>query len=247
MTDIHLAPDVLARISLAGMALELLGGCYLAYDLLGGRNGPLRSIARATGYLPLFLGGYWLLLGLPFALIGSVGMAALLAVEFHYAAKPGKPSRLTLAAFGLARGLVLGAASVLPFGPAFAGLYAVLTGIGLAIVNALGLAPADDYESKPRPGLRPHNLLASAVRAMVALAASVVAVMTLHTPNPFNLVVRLVIAVGMISTMVGLCSPAIERFTLEAPERRLGLIGLGFILGGTLLDSLDKWQTAFGG
>jgi hypothetical protein len=37
---------------------------YLAYDLLGGKRGPLRTIARATGYVVLFFIGYVLRLGL---------------------------------------------------------------------------------------------------------------------------------------------------------------------------------------
>jgi hypothetical protein len=36
------------------MGLDVLGGCYLAYDLLGGKGGPLRVMARAAGYVALF-------------------------------------------------------------------------------------------------------------------------------------------------------------------------------------------------
>ena len=39
------------------MGLDALGRCYLAYDLLGGKRGPLRTIARATGYVALFSSG----------------------------------------------------------------------------------------------------------------------------------------------------------------------------------------------
>ena len=46
---ITLTAQAVAEISLLGMGLDLLGGCYLAYDLLGGRRGPLRVIARAAG------------------------------------------------------------------------------------------------------------------------------------------------------------------------------------------------------
>ena len=40
--------QLVVPISLFGMRLDLLGGIDLAYDLLGGKNGPLRTITRAV-------------------------------------------------------------------------------------------------------------------------------------------------------------------------------------------------------
>jgi hypothetical protein len=54
----------------------------LAYDLLGGRRGPLRTVARAAGYVALFLVGYVLVLGLRYAIVAASGMGILLGIEF---------------------------------------------------------------------------------------------------------------------------------------------------------------------
>lgn len=66
------APDLdrhtLAAINLAGTLLDLMGGLYLAYDLLGGRKGPLRVITRITTYSLVFGLGYGLPLGVRFGL-----------------------------------------------------------------------------------------------------------------------------------------------------------------------------------
>jgi hypothetical protein len=35
--------DLIPILSLAGVILDALGGLYLAYDLLGGKRGPLRT------------------------------------------------------------------------------------------------------------------------------------------------------------------------------------------------------------
>ena len=48
----------LAVISITGSCLDVLGSLYLAYDLLGGQNGPLRVITRATTYSIIFGLGY---------------------------------------------------------------------------------------------------------------------------------------------------------------------------------------------
>ena len=40
----------LALISIIGSSLDVLGALYLAYDLLGGEHGPLRTLTRAVTY-----------------------------------------------------------------------------------------------------------------------------------------------------------------------------------------------------
>jgi len=238
-------PRLAAEISLFGMALELVGGLYLAYDLLGGRNGPLQSIARATGYLPLFFAGYIWPLGLPFALIASTGMASILAIEFHLAVD-GRPSQALRICFGLLRGLVLGVAALPAFGPLFASIYGGLTGLGLGLVNVKGFAPADDYQPRTGAQLRTHNLLASAFRGGMALVAAGIAGLIGAPDRALHDALRIGLTIGAVSAFVGLFSPSIEARILHAPEKRLGMMGLGFILLGTALESLEKWMVLFG-
>ena len=259
-------PAVLARISLSGKAIELLGGCYLAYDLLDGRNGPLRSIARATGYLPLFLLGYAMLLGVPFALAASAGMAVLLAIEFHFVVAPPEPStkpagkgrshknekspskttgRIVLV-LGFLRGLTLGAASMTLFSPLYGVLFGTIAGIGLLIGNRVGLAPSDDYENRARPGFRAHNILASAYRATAVAGAATIAGESLTVGDALWWALRLGLTAGIVSSLVGVFSPTIERWILNAPQRRLGLIGLGLLLFGTVIDAAPDITAALG-
>ena len=39
-----------AAVSITGTCLDVLGGLYLAYDLLGGQHGSLRLLTRAVTY-----------------------------------------------------------------------------------------------------------------------------------------------------------------------------------------------------
>ena len=48
MIDKH----TIALVSIIGCSLVLLGALYLAYDLLGGEHGPLRTSTRAVVTLP---------------------------------------------------------------------------------------------------------------------------------------------------------------------------------------------------
>ena len=58
----------LALISIVGSSLDVLGALYLAYDLLGGEHGPLRTLTRGVTYGVLFGTGYGLALGPVFGL-----------------------------------------------------------------------------------------------------------------------------------------------------------------------------------
>lgn len=238
--ELHLTPSLLARISLAGKGIDLLGGCYLAYDLLDGCNGPLRGITRATVYLPLFFCGYALLLGPSFALVASLGMAAALAIEFTFATN-GSPPPAVPAGTAVLRGAVLGAASSLSFGPAFALPFGVLVACGLLAGWALGLSPAQDRARRADGLLRRHNILASAYRAASAgLSAGLAGVLT-GVDQPLATAVRIGAAIGLVSAFVGLFSPALEDWVARTSSRRLGLIGLWLLAAGTLLDSAHDW------
>jgi hypothetical protein len=233
-----MTPSLMARIALAGKGVDLLGGCYLAYDLLDGRNGPLRGITRATVYLPLFFGGYILLLGLPFAFVAAVGMAAALAVEFSFAPER---SRAVPVLTAIMRGMVLGCASAVTFGLKFAAPFGGLLACALLAGLKLGLSPAQDHARPAHGFLRRHNVLASAYRAIAAGLSALLAGLVSGMAQPLVTAGRIGAAIGLVSLLVGLFSPALETWVERTPSRRLGLIGLGFLAVGTLLDSARDW------
>jgi hypothetical protein len=65
-----------------GVILDGLGGLHLAYDLLGGKNGPLRTVTKSVSYGVMFGSAYGLPLGVWFGLVGLlVSGAALSALK----------------------------------------------------------------------------------------------------------------------------------------------------------------------
>ena len=65
-------PQLIPLLSLTGVVLDALGGLYLAYDLLGGKRGPLRLLSRVLTYSAIFGLGYGATLGLWFGLAGAL-------------------------------------------------------------------------------------------------------------------------------------------------------------------------------
>lgn len=241
---IHVAQRVVAEAALAGMGLDLIGGFYLAYDLLGGKHGPLRTLARTAGYIALFFIGYFVLLGLWYALIASIGMGILLITEFGVASQSkDKPSgRIVPIVFGLLRGLVIGLAASTIAGFRFAAAFGLISGAGLVALSLARYSPADDYELKANLHVSRRKLQATVWRAVIIAAAGVIAAL-LPTSNTHSIVlgIKLGVAAGTVNALVTTFSPLIEWWIGSIPERRLGVAGLGLILIRMLLQSFQYW------
>src|SRR5713226_1240060 len=99
-----------AAISIAGTCLSVLGSLYLAYELLGGRHGPLRLLTRIVTYSVVFGIGYGIGLGFFFGFASGAATGITVAIELHRTA--GKQDHYPLpweALFSAIRGLAFGA------------------------------------------------------------------------------------------------------------------------------------------
>jgi hypothetical protein len=244
--DLSVSHQQIAQASLVGMGLDLLGGCYLSYDLLGGKKGPLRTLARGAGYFVLFFAGYALVLGWRFAMIAAAGMAALLAREFAPGfIKPGN-GRRAIILFGFARGVVLGLACMTLAGPAFGAVFGLFSGAGLAFFYWKRFSPSDDFDEDIRPRLSSQRIKSSLTRAIATSVAGLIAgVSTRPHSDWLRFGLRLGVAAGTVSALVGLFSPMIEWRIENLPDKRLGVAGLCLIGVGMILQSAQYWIVIF--
>src|SRR5215469_3352138 len=102
--------DLLPILSLTGMILNALGGLYLAYDLLGGKHGPLRTITKSVSYGILFGIFYGLPLGIWFGLAGLIVSGPVLSLEIERRDVRLVHPFFEALAFGLLRAASFGAA-----------------------------------------------------------------------------------------------------------------------------------------
>ncbi len=95
--------------NLLGLILDSFGGLYLAYDLLGGKNGPLRVLTRVVTYGVFYFFSYTILLGLKFGLIAGIGLGTALGIEFSRIARTGNGGGFKFQFFlAFIRGMSLG-------------------------------------------------------------------------------------------------------------------------------------------
>jgi len=239
MIDKH----TLALISIAGSCLDVLGALYLAYDLLGGEHGPLRTLTRGVTYGALFGGGYGLALGPVFGLTSGVAHGLTLAWEYSRASR-GRPKSGfwydTAMSAIRGTGFALGAAYL--YGAGFGFTFGALSTVGQALAYQIGIRPTLDYQPATRPRLTRHQLLA-AVNRTVGYAGSgyVSALAAHHRANALSVGLQTGLAIGVVTAAASSCTPFVEWFADHVPEKRLGVFGVGLILAGFALQSVQYW------
>jgi hypothetical protein len=233
----------LALISIVGCSLDVLGALYLAYDLLGGEHGPLRTLTRGVTYGVLFGTGYGLALGPVFGLATGVSHGITLAWEFSRASrhepKPGFWYDTAMSAIRGA-GFALGAAYL--YGGAFGATFGALSTMGQVLAYRVGIRPTIDYQPAKRPRLTKHQFLAAVNRTVgYAVAGYISALMAHQRANALSVGLKAGLAIGVVTAIVTPWTPFIEWSADHVPEKRMGVFGIGLILIGFALQSVQYW------
>jgi hypothetical protein len=238
-------PHTVAVISIAGSSLDVLGTLYLAYDLLGGEHGPLRTLTRAVTYGALFGAGYGVAGGPVFGLASGAAHGISLGWEFSRAAR-GLPDRGWRfdAAMSAIRGcgFALGAAHNL--GAAFGITFGLLSTVGQTLAYRLGIRPTIGYKPDTRPRVTRFQLLSAANRTIgYALTGYVSSLVAQHREQAIAIGLRSGLAIGLVTAIVIPFTPFIEWKADHMAERRMGIFGVAMILLGFALQSVQYWLT----
>lgn len=243
MIDKH----TIALISIIGCSLDLLGAMYLAYDLLGGEHGPLRTLTRAVTYGGLFGLGYGLGLGPIFGLAAGATAGVTLSWEFSRAAKhrpkPGFWYDLAMSAIRAA-GYGLGVAYL--YGARFGISFGILSTVGQVFAYRIGVRPTIDYEPVARPRLTKAIALSAITRTIGYLVAGYLSALAAgQRANSLSIALRVGLTIGLVVAILSAFTSFIEWESDHVPQKAMGVFGVGLILVGFLLQSFQYWAALF--
>jgi hypothetical protein len=241
--SISIDKHTLALISIAGSSLDVLGALYLAYDLLGGEHGPLRTLTRAVTYGILFGTGYGLALGPVFGVAAGVAHGITLAWEYSRASRQApKPGFWVDAAMSAIRGCGFALGASWSFGAVFGITFGVLSTAGQAIAYRIGIRPTVEYKPATRPRITRFQLLAAANRTVgYAIAGYISSVAAQHREHAIAVGLKAGLAIGLVTVTAGACTPFVEWMADHVPEKRMGVLGVALILTGFTLQSAQYW------
>jgi hypothetical protein len=234
-----------AAISIAGSCLDVVGSLYLAYDLLGGQHGPLRLLTRIVTYSIVFGVGYGIGLGPFFGLTSGIALGITAAIEMNRVARGLDPYSLSWEGlFSAIRGLGFGVGLYRIVGPGFATVFAVLITIGQVFGYSRGISPSMDYVASRRPRLTRRQFWGTVVRTFGYSAAALICSALVHHVN-WSFAIRVGLVTGIVTGLGTTVNPYIEYYADSLPERWLGVFGIGLILCGFALQSLQYWLALF--
>jgi hypothetical protein len=233
----------LALVSIAGSSLDVLGALYLAYDLLGGEHGPLRTLTRGVTYGALFGAGYGLAFGPVFGLASGVAHGITLASEYSLASRHApKPGFWYDAAMSAIRGVGFALGTAYLYGGAFGATFGALSTVGQVLAYRAGIRPTIDYQPAARPRLTKHQLLAVVNRTFGYAVTGYLSAFAAHQrANALSIGVKIGLVIGVVTAISSACTSFIEWIADHVPEKRMGVLGVGLILTGFALQSVQYW------
>jgi hypothetical protein len=231
----------IAMVSLAGIFLDVLGGLYLAYDLLGGQRGPLRLITRMVTYAVVFGVGYAIRLGLFFGAAAGIATGVTISIELQRTGHRHDHYPLPWEIFFSAiRGLGFGVGLYPIQGLKYSLAFAVLLTGGQVVAYTRGMRPSLDYASSRKPRFTRRQLEGTVVRTIGYMAAALIcSALVRHVDWWFA--VQLGLVTGLVTAVGITVNPFIEYYADNLPERRLGVFGIWLVLFGFLLQSFQYW------
>lgn len=238
---------LVAAVSITGTCLDVLGSLYLAYDLLGGQHGPLRLLTRAVTYSIIFGVGYGLGLGLFFGLASGIATGITLAIEFNRAARGLDHHALPWEGlFSAIRGCGFAVGLYPIVGYRFAIAFAILLTLGQTFAYSRGMRPAMDYSTSLRPRFTRRQFRGTVVRTIGYMVSGLLcSAFIRHLEHPWLFAIRVGLVTGFVTGIGTTVNPFIEYYADNLPERRLGAFGIGLILCGFALQSLQYWLALF--
>jgi hypothetical protein len=239
LIDHHL----IAAVSLTGIGLDVLGGLYLAYDLLGGQHGPLRLLTRMVTYSIVFGTGYGIGLGVFFGLATGAATGITVSIELQRMAHRHDHYPLQWeAVFSAIRGFAFGAGLYRMLGLPFALAFGSLITAGQIFAYTRGMRPSLDYAAARRPRLSRRLMWGVLVRtAGYIVSALLCSALVRHVDHIWPFALRVGLVTGVVTAAGTMFNPYIEYWADNLPERRLGVFGIWLVLCGFALQSVQYW------
>lgn len=237
----------LAMISLGGSSLDLLGALYLAYDLLGGENGPLRTLTRMVTYGALFGISLGVTMGMVFGLPAGVAHGLTLGWEYSPRRRERPTSLWFDAAMSAIRGLGYAVGATFLYGAVFGFTFGALSTVGQVIAYRFGIRPTLDYAAGTRPRLTRKQWLAALNRTVGYGVAGYLSALMAHEQSlALSIGLKAGLIIGVVTAAANACTPVVEWTADHLAPRRVSVVGVSCILAGFALQSVQYWVAVFG-
>ena len=186
-------------------------------------------------------------MGLWFGVASGIATGITLSIELNRAARGLDHYSLPWeGVFSGTRGFGFGAGLYRMVGLPFAIAFGVLITVGQILAYSRDLRPAMDYVAARRPRLTRRQFWGTAIRSVGYIASALVCSTFIHhVEHVWAFALRVGLVTGLVTGLGATVNPYIEFYADNLAERRLGAFGIGLILCGFALQSLQYWLVLF--
>jgi hypothetical protein len=118
----------------------------------------------------------------------------------------------------------------------------VLSTAGQAFAYRIGIRPTIDYKPATRPRMTRLQLLAAANRTVgYGVTGYVSSLVAQQREHAIAVGLKAGLALGVVTAIAGSCTPLVEWMADHVPQKRMGVFGVGLILIGFTLQSVQYW------
>ena len=108
------------------------------------------------------------------------------------------------------------------------------------------MRPSIDYEASLRARITRRQFWGAVVRTVGYVASALVCSALIHrVDHAWSFAIRVGLVTGLVTGAGGTLYPFIEYYADNLPERRLGALGIGLMLCGFALQSVQYWLALF--
>jgi hypothetical protein len=184
-------------------------------------------------------------LGPVFGLASGVAHGLTIAWEFSRASRhEPSPGFWYDTAMSAIRGAGFALSTSYLYGGTFGVTFGALSTVGQAIAYRAGIRPTVDYQPARRLRLTKHQFLSVLNRTVgYGVAGYISAITAGERATAVSVGLEIGLVIGMVTTIVIACTPFIEWIADHVPEKRMGVFGVGLLLFGFALQSIQYWVT----
>ncbi len=233
-------PHFAAQLTLLGMACDVVGGIYLAYDLLGGEKGPLNTFFRLVNYSLLAVLIFCVSLGPKFALPAGIGIGSAFGLHLESASRANKDSFWLLLRTGVIRALGIGVGVYATGFPKMAWLMAIIVLVMSLILPRMGISPATVYQSEKKPQLKKQQLVIAGVLGGIAIITTFLGAAFTGQSELFQFAISMGLTFACAILVVTTLSPIIEWYADNLPPKTFGFIGAILFVVGFMIQALPS-------
>lgn len=235
-----------AVVTIIGMTCDVMGGLYLAYDLLGGENGPLARLTKIVNYSVLLTLLFLITMGFKFALIVGIAFGTALGLHFDRAGRSIPDTFKFLLLTAILRSVAIAAAVSLKENYVIALVMGVLVFGMSMILPKLKISPVSLYNSAKRPQLSWRQVLIALSLMGVALASGLLGASIAHgDARTIGFVFKFGLTFGFAIFVTSIVSPLIEWYSDNLPPQSFGTAGVALFIIGFVIQAIPSFATIF--